>query len=52
MILRAESASRRDLILLGVVVGPDADRQQQAHCDQRGERDQDLLVRVELCAHR
>ena len=56
MILRAESASRpptstpadldpgRDLVLLGIVVGPDADREQQTQDDERHQGDQDLVV--------
>ena len=40
-----------DLVLLGIVIGPDANSEQESQRDQRREGDQDLVVHVQSCAH-
>jgi hypothetical protein len=41
----------RDLVLLGIVIRPNAHSEQQAQGEQRHEGDQDLLVHFQSCAH-
>jgi hypothetical protein len=47
----ADGDPRCDLILLGLVVGPDGDREQQEHRHRRGGEDQNLVMHFQLCAH-
>ncbi len=47
----ADLDPRGDLVLLGVVVCPDAHSEQQAHGEQRHQGDQDLLMHLQVCAH-